>query len=286
MNQPEIRNHLCFFFILLFFPLVVNAQGPWVRHKRAGYIQIGTNFIGPYRQIFAGDGDFLDLNRKVNDQTYSLYAEYGLGKKLTLIGNLPFKNISTTETDFAGDFSLLLPSGHITGIGNYSLTAKYSLVKNILAGLIRIEGPGSTDQNTGLNTGYDALTIVPSLSLGSSIGSVYGYLCTGYAFRNNDYNNDLILNGEIGVRMAKKKLFLIGVLDIKQNLSEGIELNSALQTGLYAANQEYISLGIKALYKLSDNFGAVIYVFGAPSGKNVAAAPSIGGSVYYEWGKK
>ncbi len=288
MKNNHIKTSLVLFVVIFSFSLPLLAQGPWVRYHKGGFVQLGANVIGPYSQIFAGNGDYLDLNRSVTDRTFSLYAEYGISKKLTLIANIPLKSLKADgnlkpDSDFNNN---VLPAGNNFGLGNYGLTAKYSLVKNTLAGLLKIEAPVEIDAVSGLNTGYDAITVTPSLSFGGSMGSFYGFLSTGYAFRNNDYNSDLVMNGEVGFRMAKKRFFLIGVLDIRQNLSKGIVMNHALQTGLYVANQEYVSIGIKGLYKFNDHIGAVIYVFGAPSGQNVAASPSIGGSVFYEWGKK
>jgi hypothetical protein len=288
MKNNHFKNYLIIGAMLLCVSGSLIAQGPWLRQPKGGYVQLGANVIGPYGQIFAGNANFLDLNRDITDRTFNIYAEYGISKKLTLIANIPLKSLKAAETlktdsDFSNN---VLPAGNVLGIGNYGLTAKFGLIKNKLAGMIKIEAPVEIDAISGLNTGYDAISITPSLSIGGSMGWVYGYLNTGYAYRNNNYNSDLVMNGEIGFRMAKKRFFLIGVLDIRQNLTEGIVTNSALQTGLYTANQEFVSVGIKGLFKFDDHFGAVLYFFGAPSGQNVAASPSIGGSVFYEWGKK
>lgn len=283
--QPTRWIALCFLFGLwMIIPAdLALAQGPWVRPEKGGYIQLGSSFIGPYNQLFSDNENYVALNREVTDITPGLYAEYGLSKKFTLIGHVPLKVISTGDKVLSGDFQPVLPSGSAFGFSNIGLTGKLSLVKNRMAGMLRIETPATQDTISGLNLGYKSLTVTPLLSIGGSMGALYGYICTGIAFRNQNIQHDLLLNGEIGLRMAKKKLYLIAAFDGRSNLSSGMVEPSARQTGLYVANQQFLGIGCKTIYKFSDQWGGLLYIFGAPFGNNVAASPAWGAAVFYEW---
>ncbi len=81
-----------------------------------------------------------------------------------------------------------------------------------------------------------------------------------------------------------KRLWVIGVLDVRQSITDGTADNeNSEQTGLYPDNQEYVAPGIKLLYEITPKFGINFSGFGAISGNLVAKSPSNTFGVFVKW---
>jgi len=288
-NRPTTLSLLKTLGILLvFFTQQVLAGGPWTQEKGRGYAQVSFSVIPAYNSLFGREGETIDLNREVTDQTLLGYGEYGLTPGLTIIGELPLKFVSTADEVLQGsDFpNNVLESGSLSGLGNISFALKYALVRKrlLFSGQVKIDAPTATSEaSTGLRTGTDAWGVAPILILGGSQGELYAFVESGVRFRSNHYSQEFLLGGEVGVSLLSR-FWLIGVLDVRQSIDDGTHDNeNSEQTGLYPDNQEYFAFGLKVIAEISPRFGINFSGFGAASGNLVAESPAVTLGVYLRW---
>lgn len=282
----DLWQLLMAFFVL--FNQSILAGGPWTQEKGRGYAQASFTFIPAYRSLYGREGETIELNREVTDQTLLGYVEYGLISGLTIIGEAPLKFVSSGEEVFPGsDFQdNLLESGSLSGLGNISLALKYCLLKKrlLLSGQLRIDAPTATSEaQSGLRTGTDAWGVAPTLILGGSRGNLYAFVESGVRLRSDDYSQEFLLGGEAGVSLLKR-IWVIGVLDVRQSIEDGTHDNeNSEQTGLYPDNQEYFAFGLKLIAEINPRFGINFSAFGASGGNLVAKSPANTFGVYLRW---
>lgn len=288
-NRPTISTGWIFLgFLLIFLSQQVLAGGPWTQEKGRGYAQVSFSFIPAYSSLYGREGKTLNLNREVTDRTLLGYGEYGLSPSLTLIGEVPLKFVSTADEVLAGsDFpGSVLESGSLGGLGNVSLALKYALVQKrlLLSGQVKIDAPTATSEAaTGLRTGTDAWGFAPTLILGGSQENFYAFVESGVRLRSNDYSQEFLLGGEVGVSLFRR-IWVIGVLDVRQSIDDGTHDNeNSEQTGLYPDNQEYIAFGLKVIAEINPRFGINFSAFGASSGNLVAKSPANTLGMYLRW---
>jgi hypothetical protein len=274
--------------LLVFLSQQSLAGGPWIQEKGQGYGQVSFTFIPAYNSLYGSDGKTIKLNREVTDRTLQGYGEYGLTPRLTVTGELPLKFVSTAAEVLAGsDFQEnVLESGSLTGLGNISVALKYALLQKrlLLSGQLKIDAPTATGEaNTGLRTGTGAWGLAPTLILGGSHGKFYAFIESGVRFRSNDYSREFLLGGEAGVSLFSR-IWLIGVLDVRQSIDDGTHDNeNSEQTGLYPDNQEYVAFGLKLIAEINRRFGINLSAFGASGGNLVAKSPANTLGVYLRW---
>lgn len=261
------------------------SQSPWVAEKGKGFAQIGYTTIGPYNDLFQKNGGSYSLTREVTDITIQAYGELGLGSQTSIIASIPIKSLKTGEIKS----SVPTPNskGTITTLGNTQLAVRHNFVNNriVFSGQLMAELPtAGYDEVTGLRGGLNALSVIPSISIGKGLNKIYGYLSTGAAIRTNDYSSDLRISAEAGYQFINRG-YLIFVLDVVENFENGnaIESPNQLQTGLYLNNQSYFAYGIKTIIGINDNLGVSGAFYGAASGHLVAKSPSINFGVYCKW---
>lgn len=284
--------------ILLTSTFAAQAGGPWTRPKGGGYAQIGVTYIG-YSTLFDGNGDIVNLRRKVTDFTTQGYLEYGITNKLTGIAIVPFKYVTTgdevLESDYFNDASkfsdTLLPSGSLFGPGNIKLGLRYNFInkKYIFSGELNAEyGYVSYDCATALRTGYDAWVIEPQLSFGRGWNKVYFFAEGSFRYRTNNHSNELNGAVEIGYKFIKSRTWIAFRSEGRKSLKDGSfdnNNNRLLHTGLTPNNQEYVGYGIKVAQPIGNHFAINLGLFGG-MGHWVAATPSINFGISYQWEKK
>ncbi|MDN5203538.1 hypothetical protein QQ008_19275 [Fulvivirgaceae bacterium BMA10] len=276
------------FSVFTFLSLTANAQSPWTQKKGEGYFQLSYTTIADYSALFLADGGSWRLSRPVSDITLSFYGEYGLSDDITILTSVPFKLLETGN-ELVQNPSIAVPTigaGNLNTLGNLQVGVRKNFVnKNfILSGQIKAELPtGSFDAATGLRSGLDALSIIPSVSIGKGWTDYYGYINVGTSIRTNDYSGDLIIGGELGAHVLDR-LWLIAVLDIIENFENGNvqEDSRNLETGLYVNNQEFLAYGFKGIVEITDNFGVNVAFYGASSGNFVARRASTNFGAYFK----
>jgi hypothetical protein len=269
------------FFLLIGFSAF--SQGPWTQEKGKFYTQISFTTIPSYNELF-GDPDYT-ISGKITDNTMQLYGEYGLSDNSTLIVNIPYKLIHHKELV---NPCLVAPcpeySNKENSLGNIEIGLKHNFYKKtwILSGQFSMEtNTASFDENSGIRTGYDALTFSPLFLAGKSFGKSYLQTYIGTKLRTNNYSSNFKIGGEYGGKISKS-IWLTGFLDIEKSFKNGniVLPTSNLATGLYINDQEYGVLGIKAIGEFSDNFGVTASLPAAFFGNNVAKQVALSFGIY------
>lgn len=267
--------------------LSLSAQSPWARPRSGAYTQLSWNFIPTYTTLFGANGEDLNLEREVTERSLQCYAEYGLSKKTTLIVSAPLVMNQRGAANPNGSAVIDGDAGRITGLGNTTLALKHQFLQGKLAlsGTFRMDFPAGThfQPSTGLRTGYDALTLIPSAQVGMGLGKLYWFAYSGYGYRSNEYSHFLNFGGELGVRLGK--VWLAGFSETILPLENGTKQlpDPAVLTGLYVNDQGWISMGIKAIWEIRPSFGINISGAGAAWAQNVPKSPGVSFGAYYKW---
>ncbi len=279
-----MRKNFAIFFIL-FISTNVFAGGPWVPGPKKAYIQLGWSGIS-FKGVNLNNVE--TLNGKNNyDFTYQIYSEFGLGDRGLFKFILPFKQVGSIGIAGSTPTS---PIGSISGIGNITFGGKYLISDRnikVSAGVDVQSGAFKVDKSLGLRTGYEAVTILPYLSIGSGFKKAYLSLDAGYGVMSNQYSSFVKINAEAGYKVTKR-LYTILTFDVRSPMNNGTfgASNSAedkrfSSNGSYVNNQLFRGVGIKLNYELKENkFGINASVLGAIGANNVAFAPAFNGGIY------
>lgn len=270
-------------YLLILSTSIAFSQSPWTKKKNETYLQLSFTTISGYSELFAKE-DAIATNRKINDNTLQLYAEYGLSDKTTLIANVPLKLVSSG--DLVDNAINITTESSLTTLGNIQLGVKHNFYnkKWLISGQLMIEAnTGEFEAASGLRTGYDAWTFTPVISVGRGFNSWYIQAFTGVDIRTNEYSSAYKLGGEIGYKVIDW-LWLAGFLDGVASFQNGEVLipRANRLTGLYVNDQSFSGFGFKVIGEFDENFGANIGLGGALSGRRVAVAPAISFGLYYK----
>ena len=251
------------------------AQGPWVREKNSAYIQLGGTSLQYDKQ--QQKQKLVDLNSNVSDITTQLYVEYGLGKKLEALIVVPYKIISE-------NVKIVNIKNNISGLGNVTFGLKYNLLNGnwkISPGLHYIANSIQKSNTSGLTTGFNAATIFPYVSAGSSSNKWYYFGNFGYGHMNNNYSDFLRIGAEVGYNVIEKGHIML-VLDNRIIVSKEEAFNTdPSQWTSYSDQQSYMAAGLKLNYEFKKNkFGANFSAIGAFALNNAPAAPTLNFGIY------
>jgi len=281
------KTNLAFFFIIFFIlSSSLFSQSPWAKKKGEFYSQFSFSTIPSYNEI-NGNPDY-ELNRNITDNTFQLYGEYGISDKTTLLVNVPFKNISTSDVLYPIPLDPATIKGSTSNaFGNIELGVKHNFYhkKWLVSGQVNIEfNTSNYDDFSGIRTGYDAYTFSPFINVGRGFEKTYFQAFTGFNIRSNDYSSNFRIGGEGGYKFFDR-LWFIGFLDFVISLNNGnIVLPSKnFETALYINNQEYTAFGLKLIGEITPKFGIIAGFGGAFSGNNVAKQAAINVGLYYKF---
>ena len=230
-----------------------NGQQAWTRSKGKYFAQIGTSFLSYNSYIDNDTKSILPLGRDFVDMSVSLYGEYGLTDFLTVTGQLPFKYSASTKGQNSN-----VQDGSIFGLSNINLSLTGRLFQKggaVVSTKVRASLPsGKYDDVTGLRTGFDATSIVPSLLFGLGASKFFTSLELGYEVRNNGYTNRTMLGFQIGKRFFKEKLIGIFGIEYYQSLGEStFNDKKSVYTGLYLSTQTFLSPNMKIGYYVTSS---------------------------------
>lgn len=263
------------------------SQSPWVRPVSSGYVQVGYHTIPAYSQIFGGGGSDLPLVRYVTERTLQLYGEYGLDARTTAVVSLPWRmHERGARTPELPLYIVPTETGQISGFGNISLALRRQLLSGplVLGGTLRLDLPSVSNQpGTGLRTGFNAFTVLPTLSMGQGGKRLYWFAYSGFAFRTNNYSHYLNTGAEGG--LAVGPLWFIAFLDVVLPFENGDRPLQPVRTrtGLYENNQGWLSPGLKALWQVTPRWGIVASGASAFWAQYVPQSPGVSAAVFYRW---
>ncbi|MDY0190859.1 MAG: hypothetical protein RBR22_09010 [Desulfuromonas sp.] len=170
-------------------------------------------------------------NFDYDEQTWSVYAEYGLLDKLTLIGSLDYKETEWTYQGDPGTASLIDKTAKSSGLGDLNFGLRYRLLAT-QSGALSLQAMYKTgecydeeDENFGTDIqrgdGQDDFEM--RLQYGQSLYPLipgYFNVEAGYRWRTQQYADEFTYLLEAGVDITKA-LYLRTKLDGFANLGNG-----------------------------------------------------------------
>ena len=268
-------KHLHFVSVFLIFSNFCHAQSPWTKDKGKAYVQLGFTNLSYDKQIV--NDKSVSLGSDFSDVTTQIYSEYGVTQKLEAQLIIPVKFVSYKSQ--VGNFS-----NNLSGLGNVTLGLKYKLLDKswkISGGLQYVANSITKKPAIGLSTGFNANTILPYLTAGSSTGKFYYFGNVGYGYMDNNYSDFAKISAEVGYNVIPKGHIIL-VSDNRITASkESAFLNDTNQWSSYSDRQEYFAYGLKLNYEfIKDKFGANFATFGAFKFNNAPATSTLNFAAY------
>ncbi|MEO1011727.1 MAG: hypothetical protein AAFX53_10510 [Bacteroidota bacterium] len=269
--------------ILLFVnSLALYPQGAWTQAKNTSYIQLSFYSISGYEELFANPDR--DTEREISDNTLQLYGEYGLTDATTLIVNVPFKFLRSGRLNLQEFRMPFSEEGSRTALGNIGLGVKHRLLNDkwVLSAQLNVETNTSTFfEEEALRSGYDTWTIAPRLNVGRSFDRMFVQAYTGVDTRFNGYSSNFRLGADFGI-LPLDRLWVIAFMDSSVSFQNGdiVLPPGNLLNGLYVNDQEFLAVGLKGIFEITDALGLMAGFTGAASGNNVPKRGVLGFGVF------
>ncbi len=276
---------LCWGIIIIYLPTGY-AQSPWTRSRAGFYVQAAWQTIPPYESLYSETGETRTLDRRLTENTFQLYGEYGVTRHTTVVVSLPFR-FQRSGRVLVNTAHPLPNAGTLSGLGNVSLAIRQSLLRGRwpLTGTLRMEAPvNNYDEDTGLRTGYNAFTLQSTMSTGRSYSRFYWFIYAAAAIRSHGYSPYGSVGAETGYRFGKLSTiaFTELVSPAPDNSQPELSIHN-LRTGLYVDDQGYWSLGLKGLYQVHRFWGLTASAAGAGWGRRVPRRPALSLGAYFRW---
>lgn len=277
---------LLFTCVVIFLCAAVQAQSPWTQPAKELYMQLSVSIIPEYNELYINKGDPIGTERQLQDLILQGWFEYGLAESSSILLIIPFKSLDAGELADTDNTNPQTVTGSLQSLGNVRLSFKqiWSQQTWIFTSHLSVDLPTAQyKDDTGLRSGYDALSAAIDLSAGRGFGNGYFYGYLGAGYRTNNYSSFITGGLEGGYQLADY-LWVAGVIDILQSMQNGSRedpLNNLL-TGFYVNNQEYLAWGVKAFgHIIPEKLGCSAAIYGAFSGNFVAKSPAINLGLFY-----
>jgi len=288
-----------FFILLSIFGICAQAMGgAWPQKKRGYYIKFSSSYLFTKKE-FNHVGDELDIfeehfgfhNASFRDINLTVYLEYGLTNRITIIGNLPFKILSPEWDQTLGDIVVGHTSPRTTGLSDLMLSTKFSLFENPFAlslqGGIKLPlGYDNKPDNDGAPLGTGNFDTEGHLLIGRSLYPLPMYVTggIGYRKRGGRLNDEILYNAEIGYN-AGKFLFKV-TLDALKNTKEppdiyGQTVNTPLEGGggtlpdIIVGDQDITKISPSIIYNFNEGLAVQGEILNIIGGKN-----TVSGTIY------
>jgi protein XagA len=260
--------------ILLTYPSVSAAQA-WTKAENSGFYKLDFTRVASSR-VFDTHGEVLPF-RPTRNNTLSVYGEYGITNKLTLIGYVPFlvaNRFDASKTTTGVD----LPAVNETSFGDVDVSFRYQLYNkkglsvsaNVLLGL----PTGNSKQENGLLTGDGEFNQMVKIAAGTGKAKWWTQGAVGFNNRTNDFSDEFRYDFEFGYKFFNDRLLAIFKINGIESLDNGTAKENGV--GLYANNVEFGGFGPEILYYVSKkkNIGVSFRLGRSFKGRNVLGGPS------------
>ena len=269
--------------VLLFVVLLWSASayaGAWTQARGKGFLKIGYNHLQSEAKSLRSFGGI--ISDQFTDQGITLYGEYGVADRLTVILNLPFwrrVEAGIVEPE-AGSFDR-------AGFSDVNMGVKWRLWQGaawVFSASIFSEIPsGAHDVSQGLLLGDGEAGQKCLLSAGYSGYPlpIYASIDAGYGLHHQGYSDDFLLNGEIGWSIGP--WLLKGAFRGKFPLGNG---DGNLKGGLwelFADQQRYLVFGPEVILNIQDGYGLTVGAETAALTKNAPSGLVLTAGCFFKW---
>lgn len=265
--------------------------GGWVEPKGGFYIKLDQSFLKA-TAYYDPQGNRIPI-RTVGTYTTSLYARYGVHKKVTLFAYVPFLVRNTLNETVGRQTDRTLQSGVAkNGFGDMNIGAQYGFYQKhglalSLSGMLGIPS-GSTSDPNGLFTGDGEFNQLLQFDAGygKGIGKqvIYGNVYLGFNNRTKGFSEEFRWGLEIGATLWKR-VFIALKADGIESFQNGDGGNEG-SIGLFANNVEYILYGPEVAYIHNENFGVSFRYSTATKVKGALASPVMAVGLFYKFTPK
>jgi hypothetical protein len=268
------------------------AGGPWPQQKGVGYFKL-SEWWTVFDQHYTDRG-LIDPNVTTGVFNTSIYAEYGLTNRFTLIANAPILSRNYMNNLRSGTTNEIIVAGDaLNSFGDLDIGFKYGLTKSearipiaasVILGLPTGKSSGGRDGNLQTGDGEFNQMIQIDAGLGFKIGSVPAYSSgfIGFNNRTNGFSEEIRYGLELGLGLVKSKLWINIKLSAVESLKNGLTAETVTSTSIFANNTEFTSIGLEANYYLTNRFGFSAGYATAVKGEIIAAAPSYSIGIFYD----
>jgi len=207
----RIPKLLMLILLLTLLPASMQA-GAWVQKKGGYYLKISGNYLRT-TQEFNHRGDKLNIleerlifeDTSFRDINFNIYYEYGLTDYLTIVGNLPYKVLTTSQRELSNYFGSQNKTVTSSGFSDLNLSGRLALIQAPFAisfqGGVKIPlGYEAAPSNDGPRLGTAQMDIEGYLLIGRSLYPLpmYASAAIGYRKRGGRFNDEILFNAETG----------------------------------------------------------------------------------------
>ncbi len=248
------------------FQLENTHAGGWTQPQGKGYFKLSEQIVRG-ESVFDTSGEPWNIESTLSRYTTSLYGEYGLIDRLTLVGYIPFYQRITHDI---GD-PAFNPDPQ-SGTADWDVGIRLGLITNratvvalqVMAGLPF----GDSEQPDFLFTGDGEFNQVFSLQLGHSLYPIPAYLKgeIGYNNRKSDFADELRYALEAGYTIGER----VGIsVWLRGTKALGLDENKWTRDDI-----QFVSIGPELNLYITPNAGISAGVTKYTSGRNLLDAPA------------
>lgn len=241
--------------------------GAWTMPKGKMYARVALNYYEA-DQNYDGDGDRIDFdnNGDFYDVNGSVYLEYGVLNRLTLIANTTYKYLEYENDDLISDSY---------GMGDIDVAARYLLLGSgtyalSVQGLLKI--PEAYDEADDVPLGNGQFDVEFRLLYGQSLYPLIPGYCNaevGYRFRREEPADEFRYLLELGIDMTANsyaRVKLDGILGIGNEKQELDMSGNPTVTNDFDLAKLDVCIG----YKISEAYGIELAYTPSVYGENTA----------------
>ncbi len=284
-----IRNAL---FILYFIFLTIpGLQGQWVREQGKGYYKLSAwSLVSDQHYTDTGE---IDPNATRGYFNVNFYGEYGITDAWEVVAYIPFFSRTYQNEQISGTTSEVLRAGEsLNSLGDVDISLRHGLFRQgpvVLASTLKFGIPTGNDSagsDGSFQTGDGEFNQTVQLDVGipfrifSYTGYSRAYL--GFNNRNKGFSDELLVGGEAGLNFLKRRLWLVGRMNVVESLQNGSHSVQSNQGSIFANNIEYISLGAEVAWYLTERWGISLAYGGAVRGRIIYANPTYSAGVFLD----
>lgn len=275
--------------LLLFIILVIGdtssaLAGPWPQRKGQGFYKLGFSHVRANTYI-EPNGNRIEIPT-LADYTASLYGEYGLSDRLTVVAYIPFFQRLTLNRQVGRETgNVFFDGAETTRMADSDIGLRFGLFQRggtvgsigITAGLPL----GDTGHPNGLYTGDGEFNQHLSLGIGHSFYPIPAYVAVqaGYNHRTRGFSDEARFEAEAGYTLASR-LTVIAKLRGLEPMRNGDSATTGGTGGLYGNNQRYLLYALELAYAPMERYGVSVSVAGATRGQNILSAPAFSAGVF------
>jgi hypothetical protein len=268
-NLSVLRSGAIIVLLLLFIMANEACGGSWPLERKATYLSLGyRGFSG--QSYYGQHGEKLGMQR-LEEQTLSLYSEYGYSKYVTGIVHIPaFRKLYAQVSQDSPGMSVQSPGDVDLGLRAATWFGDDDVVT--LTALFGIP-LGEATQTEGLWAGDDEYNQLVKLGYGHSFTDfpLYVHVETGYNFRSGGYADEMHFSAEVGIRPIDLLQLILRVRSVNSQGNGTADFLGG-NFGFSSNNQKYLSYGPELVYWISEGVGLNLGLSYLSQARNMTAS--------------